>query len=162
MKLWIKREKQTGGEPTPFWKEKPLEAMTDPEWESLCCGCGICCLNRLHNRSTGKVYYTTISCRYLDLHRCRCTVYAKPFYTIPECEKMTPKIIRKLRWLPKTCGYRSVAEGRGLAWWHPLVSGDPDTVHQAGISVRNKVISETAIKPNELDHYIIRKPNTAP
>jgi len=136
--------------------------MTETEWESLCCRCGICCLNRFKDAKTGKVFFTLLSCRFLDLERCLCSVYEKPFHTVPECEKMTPDKIIKLKWLPKTCGYRSIAEGRELEWWHPLVSGDPNTVHQAGISVRSRAVSEKTIPLGDLERYIIRKPDTFP
>ncbi len=136
--------------------------MTRAEWESLCSRCGICCLNRFKDGKTGKVFFTRIACRFLDLDRCTCTVYEKPFYTVPACEKMTPENIGSLRWLPATCGYRSVAEGRDLEWWHPLISGNPDTVHQAGVSIRNKAVSEASIGLNEFEKYIMKTPNTVP
>lgn len=146
----------------PFWKQKPLGDLTSAEWESLCSKCGICCLNRLTDRKTGKVFFTKIACRFLDLDRCTCTVYAKPFFSIPECDKITPDNIGKLKWLPKTCGYRCAAEGRDLEWWHPLISGQSATVHQAGISVRNRVVSERSIPLNEFKSYIMDRPNTIP
>ncbi len=145
-----------------FWKEKPLHELTTVEWESLCSRCGICCLNRFKDGKTGKVYFTRIACRFLDIDRCTCTVYEKPFYTVPTCGKITPDNVHKLRWLPPTCGYRSVAEGRDLEWWHPLISGNPDAVHQSGVSIRNKVISECSIALSEFEKYVITKPNTIP
>lgn len=148
--------------PYPFWKQKSLREMTSAEWESLCSRCGICCLNRLTDRKTGKVFFTKIACRFLDPDRCTCTVYAKPFYSVPECEKITPENVGKIRWLPKTCGYRCAAEGRDLEWWHPLISGHPTTVHQAGISIRNRVVSEHSIPLNEFENYIMKQPNTIP
>jgi len=146
----------------PFWKIKSLHQMTETEWESLCARCGICCLNRFKDAKTGKVHYTRIACRFLDLEACTCRVYGKPFFSVPECEKMTPETIVKLKWLPFTCGYRCVAEGRELAWWHPLISGDPNTVHRAGVSVRDKVISEVSIPLGELERFIIKQPHTPP
>ena len=146
----------------PFWQTKSFKEMTEEEWDSLCCRCGVCCLHRLKNRKTGKTYFTTIACRYLDLGTCHCAVYEKRFDTETDCEKMTPDNVMKLRWLPKACGYRTVAEARDLDWWHPFVSENPDTVHQAGFSVRNKVISEDDIIAGDLLKYLIMRPNTVP
>lgn len=146
----------------PFWKEKSLHEMTPAEWEALCSRCGICCLNRFRDGKTGKVFFTRIACRFLNLDRCICTVYGKPFHTMPSCGKITAGNVHKLRWLPATCGYRSVAEGRDLQWWHPLISGDPDTVHEAGVSIRNKAVSERSIALRELEAYMMKTPNTVP
>ena len=146
--------------PLPFWKTKTLKEMTRQEWESLCSGCGICCLHRFHNQKTGKVFFTSIACKFLDTERCHCTVYERRFQQEPDCEEITPDNLITLKWLPKTCGYRSVADGRDLEWWHPLISGDPDTVHQADISMQNKVISEENVQPGDVLKYMIKRPST--
>jgi uncharacterized cysteine cluster protein YcgN (CxxCxxCC family) len=127
-----------GAEGQPFWLVKPLEAMTGSEWESLCDGCGRCCLVKLEDEDTGQIEYTDVACTLLDSNTCRCSDYANRQGRVADCVRLTPAAVRSLSWLPPTCAYRLVAEGRDLDWWHPLVSGDPDTVHLAGISVRGR------------------------
>lgn len=129
-------------EDAPYWKTKPLEAMSREEWEALCDGCARCCLLKLEDSDTREIAYTDIACRLLDHGSCRCTNYRRRTRLVPDCVDLTPEKVRRLGWLPSTCAYRLVAEGRDLAWWHPLVSGDPETVHQAGISVRGRVVAE--------------------
>lgn len=113
--------------------------MTPEEWESLCDGCGLCCLVKLEDEETGEVRYTDVSCTLFDAGACRCRDYANRSAQMPDCLRLTPQNVRRLSWLPSTCAYRLVAERRDLPWWHPLVSGDPETVHAAGISVRDRV-----------------------
>ncbi len=127
----------------PFWKTKALEDMTAEEWESLCDGCGRCCLLKLEDVDTGEISYTDIACRLLDLDACRCTDYARRREREPACMRVTPEVARSGGWLPSTCAYRLLGENRELPWWHPLVSGDPATVHEAGISVRRRVVRES-------------------
>jgi uncharacterized cysteine cluster protein YcgN (CxxCxxCC family) len=129
----------------PFWEAKRLDQMTTQEWESLCDGCGRCCLVRFEDEDTGEVIPTHVSCKLFDPETCRCTNYAKRKRYVPDCIKLTPRNIERLSWMPQTCAYRRVHEGRGLASWHPLVSGDPESVHRAGVSVRGKVISEASL-----------------
>ena len=126
----------------PFWQRKTLDEMTAEEWESLCDGCARCCLIKLEDAATGDVSYTDIACRLLDRGRCRCTRYEERSRLAPGCVTLTPELARTTRWLPSSCAYRLVAEGRELSWWHPLISGDPETVHQAGISVRGRTVPE--------------------
>ena len=126
----------------PFWEQKSLSQMTDMEWESLCDGCALCCLIKLEDADTQRISYTDIACKLLDSGTCRCTDYKNRQHTVPDCITLSTKNVKSLDWMPATCAYRLIAEEKKLAWWHPLVSGDPNTVHQAGISVRGRVIPE--------------------
>ena len=133
----------------PFWRRKTLSAMTRAEWESLCDGCGLCCLVRFEEEDSGDVIPTRVHCKLFDAGACACTDYANRKRHVPDCVKLTPGNVGDLPWMPKSCAYRRLHEGRDLAWWHPLVSGDPETVHQAGVSVRGQTISETALADPE-------------
>ena len=126
----------------PFWRIKTLDEMSRAEWESLCDGCAKCCLNKLENETTGEIQYTDVACRLLDTELCRCVSYDDRKRFVPDCRILTPRVVRQLEWLPSTCAYRLIDEGKDLYWWHPLVSGDPETVHQAAVSVRGRVVSE--------------------
>lgn len=139
----------------PFWRTKSLEEMTPREWESLCDGCGRCCLVKLEDEDTEEIHLTRLSCSMLDLNSCRCSDYANRHSKMPDCVAIDPETVRSLGWLPESCAYRLVAEGRDLAWWHPLVSGDADTVHQAGISVRGLARSEKNVAEENYHRYII-------
>ena len=140
----------------PFWQRKPLSEMTTEEWESLCDGCGRCCLQKLQDEDTDDVFYTDLACRYLDSDACRCTVYGERFERVPDCLDVSALEAEEYAWLPRSCAYRRLAEGRPLADWHPLLSGDPETVHRAGISVRDKVVPETAVPESLWEERLIR------
>lgn len=140
---------------TPFWKVKTLEQMTRREWESLCDGCGRCCLEKLENRKTGKVFFTSVACRYLDTDTCRCKAYERRRQAAPWCLILSWRLIPKIRWLPRTCAYRLLSEKKELAWWHPLVSGDPNTVREAGIWVGGKIVSSEYVHPDDLENFIV-------
>jgi len=145
----------------PFWKTKSLKEMTTPEWESLCDGCARCCLEKLEDEDTGKIYYTNVACRLLDCEACRCSDYENRMTRVRDCVKITPE--EQFFWLPKTCAYRRVAEGKDLEWWHPLVSGDPNTVHEAGISVRGRVGGvEGKVRVRDYQDYLVRWPMLDP
>jgi uncharacterized cysteine cluster protein YcgN (CxxCxxCC family) len=135
----------------PFWLDKSLDEMTAAEWESLCDGCGRCCLHKLRDEEDDSLAFTNVACRLLDTAACRCQDYAHRQAKVPDCVSLTPKAVREIDWLPPSCAYRLVAEDKPLAWWHPLVSGDPETVHQAGVSVRGRVVGEREAGPLE-DH----------
>lgn len=147
-------------EPAPFWKTKTLEEMTPQEWESLCDGCGRCCLHKLRDEETEELAFTNVACRLLDLHACTCRHYETRREQVPDCVSLTPELVRQIDWLPPSCAYRRVAEGRELAWWHPLVSGDAGDVHRAGVSVRGRAVDER--RAGELERYIVDWPGRMP
>jgi uncharacterized protein len=133
-----------------FWTDIKLADMSESQWESLCDGCGKCCLIRLEDEDTGEIYSTDVACKLLDTASCRCSNYTKRHDFVPDCVKLTPQNMGELSWLPKTCAYRLVAEEKPLFDWHPLVSGDPNSVHAAGMSVSGKVTPEGRVKTKHL------------
>ena len=144
----------------PFWTTTPLDRMTTEQWESLCDGCGRCCLHKLRDEDTEELAFTDVSCRLLDAGTCRCSRYETRRDWVPDCVSLTPQTLRDIDWLPPTCAYRRLSEGKTLAWWHPLVSGDPATVHAAGVSVRGRARDERRAGP--LEHHIVTWPGETP
>lgn len=141
----------------PFWQNKPLEKMNAEQWESLCDGCGICCLEKLEDTETGEVEYTAVACRHLDTGSCRCRIYERRHELNTDCIEMRAETIKSLHWLPNTCAYRCLAEGRDLPSWHPLVSGNPQSVYRAGVSVRDRALSALYVHPDDLEAYRIHR-----
>lgn len=142
----------------PFWKTKTLSEMTPQEWESLCDGCGRCCLVKLEDEDTGKIHFTNLACKLLDRRTCRCSDYAHRSARVPDCVRLTPENVGQLNWLPDTCAYRRLAKGQPLAWWHPLVSGRKGTVAEAGISVSGQVRSEEGVAEADLEDHLWKLP----
>ncbi|HHH39292.1 MAG TPA: YcgN family cysteine cluster protein [Sedimenticola sp.] len=139
--------------PQAFWKVKPLDALSREEWEALCDGCAKCCLHRFEDRKTRQIHYTNVCCRYLDQTSCRCSDYPNRSRNVPECCTVTLEILEDPYWLPESCAYRLLAEGRELPWWHPLVSGDPATVETSGNRVCGRVVSE--LESGVLEQHLI-------
>ncbi len=135
-----------------FWRHKPLSGLSTEEWESLCDRCGKCCLHKLEDEATGEIYFTNVACRLLDAATCRCSDYAHRAQQVSDCITLTPAELADPRWLPSTCAYRRLAEGRDLPLWHPLVTGDPMSVVRSGNSVCGRVVSET--EADDLEHII--------
>ena len=134
-----------------FWITKNLEEMNKAEWEALCDGCAACCLIQLEDEDTGERVFTRLACKLLDVGACRCTDYENRHARVPSCARVTLELLKTADWLPPTCAYRLLYEGKDLYWWHPLVSGDPETVHQAGISVRSFARNERAESVEEIE-----------
>lgn len=145
----------------PFWKTKTLAQMSETEWESLCDRCSRCCVISLEDADTGQLHWTDVSCKLFDTNACQCSDYANRKKYVPDCVKLTPKNVSKLDWLPPTCAYRLVSEGKDLYWWHPLVSGDPETVHSSRASVRGKTRPEGRLQIPGLLKRITRWPEPA-
>lgn len=142
----------------PFWKRKTLEEMTRAEWESLCDGCAKCCLAKLEDEDTLEILFTDAVCKLLDGNSCRCTDYANRSKLVPDCVHLTPKIIREVNWMPPSCAYRLIAEGKDLPSWHPLVSGETESVHRAGMSVRGRTICESEVEFEDICDHIVEWP----
>jgi len=159
----VKAAPAAQGASEPFWKTKRLSQMTQVEWESLCDGCGRCCLNKLEDVDTGATYFTNVACRLFDTASCRCKDYANRKRQVSDCVQLSPRNVKRIVWLPPTCAYRLVAEGKDLAWWHPLVSGRPETVHEAGVSVRGReTVCETKLPEEEWEQRIVAWPGKVP
>ena len=160
---WTTRRTLTGervpglsGTKAPFWERKGLEEMDRAQWESLCDGCGRCCLHKLEDADTGEVFYTNVACRMFDADSCRCRDYDNRTQHVEDCVVLKPGQTKGLTWFPITCAYRRLADGKGLEWWHPLVSGDPNTVMQAGISVRGRTVAEELVDEDQMQEHIVK------
>jgi len=129
--------------------------MSRREWERLCDGCARCCLHKIEFEDTGEIVYTHIACRFLDQHSCRCRAYADRTHLVPTCHRLTPENLEDVYFMPETCAYRLLAQGQQLPHWHPLVSGDPESVHSAGMSVRGRVVSEEDIDSSDWQAHVI-------
>ena len=142
-----------------FWAHIPLSRMTSQEWEALCDGCGKCCLNKLEDEDTGEVALTRVACRLFDDATCRCSKYADRLTHVPECIVLSPGGMAKVAYfMPETCAYRRLHEGKPLLWWHPLISGDPDSVHQAGVSAQGITVSELTTPEDDWEDFVIEEP----
>ena len=139
----------------PFWRTKTLEQMSREEWESLCDGCARCCLQKLEDEDTGEVYYTELVCHYLKEENCSCTIYQTRNEKVPNCIWLKPEHVPEFHWLPNTCAYRLISEGQDLPEWHPLVSGTKETVHLAGISVKDRVIPDNSVAEEDWEEHLI-------
>lgn len=144
----------------PFWKTKSLTEMSTEEWESLCDGCAKCCLLKLEDEDTGEIAYTRLHCKLLDAGTCKCSDYANRKAIVPDCVKLTPKKIDEIKWMPRSCAYRLVAEGQDLADWHHLVCGDRDRIHREGHSIIGRTKSEdTVLEEDQIDWIVDWKGN---
>jgi hypothetical protein len=138
-----------------FWRNTALADMSKAQWESLCDGCAKCCLVKLEDEDTAEVAYTNVVCRYMDEANCQCTQYQNRNTLVPHCVWLKPDMVEEFFWLPDTCAYRLVHEGHDLPDWHHLRSGSRSSVHEAGASVKNKVLNEQYIPDDELQEYIV-------
>ncbi|MFH1805880.1 MAG: YcgN family cysteine cluster protein [Pseudomonadota bacterium] len=143
---------------SPFWKTKSLREMSSAEWESLCDGCGKCCLHKLQDEDTDEVFYTTVGCLLFDCTSCRCKDYPNRSLLVPDCVILSPDNLDELSWMPSTCAYRLINEGTDLLDWHPLVTGNPDSTRLAGMSVSGRVVSEKDAHP-DLSRYLADWPS---
>lgn len=142
----------------PYWQTKSLDELTQAEWESLCDGCGKCCLLKLEDEDTGRVYYTDVACKLLDCETCRCTDYENRTKFVPDCVVLDVSKAKNLDWLPSTCAYRLRANNEPLPGWHPLVCGDPEMVHKMAVSVRDRVLTEGDVAEEDLEDRIVYWP----
>jgi uncharacterized cysteine cluster protein YcgN (CxxCxxCC family) len=143
-----------------FWHDKTLAEMSKAEWESLCDGCGRCCLHKLRDEDTDELSFTNVACGLLDVKTARCSDYARRKTKIPDCVQLTPKKLKKVDWLPPSCAYRRLQEGKDLPSWHPLITGRAESVIEAGASVAGRVISERDAGP--LEHHLAEWPGQLP
>lgn len=140
---------------SPFWQEKSLTEMSPQEWESLCDGCAKCCLHKLEDEDTGEVFYTDVACRLLDLDSCQCSDYSDRLSRVPDCLKLTADNLGQHTWLPSTCAYRLLSEGKALPDWHPLISGSRASVMGSQVSIKGKAVPEKTVLPDDLEDHIV-------
>jgi len=138
-----------------FWENIPLDQMSQSQWESLCDGCGRCCLQKLEDESNGEVFYTQLVCHIYDMEKNCCSDYPNRHQRVPQCVKLTPELISEFHWLPSTCTYRVLSEGKPMPQWHPLISDDPQDIAKAGISITGKVLPEQIVAEDEWEEHII-------
>ena len=143
------------GRVSDWWQDKPLAELSDTQWEALCDGCAKCCLHKLEDEDSGEIFYTKVRCRYLDEKKCHCTDYVNRSVLVPNCIDLRFVDVAALEWLPSTCAYRLRAHGEPLPDWHPLVSGDRESVHTQGVSIRGRAISEEYVHPDGYDEHIV-------
>lgn len=146
----------------PFWEDKTLDEMTEAEWEALCDGCGRCCLIKLEDEDTGELITSDVRCKLLDGDQCTCTDYENRKAKVPDCIKLTPRNVTEIKWIPTTCAYRRLAEGKGLAWWHPLISGTMQTVEDVGVSVRGRTFGEEEVAADDWEYHAVDWPEWEP
>lgn len=146
----------------PFWEEKSLSEMSQAEWEALCDGCGRCCLIKLEDEDTGTIITSDVHCKLLDGDTCECTDYPNRQRKVPDCIKLTPQNVTEIAWIPKTCAYRRLSEGKGLAWWHPLITGEMQTIVDVGVSVRGRTVNERDVKADEWEDHVVDWPEWEP
>lgn len=142
-----------------FWRNKALDELNSEEWESLCDGCGQCCLIKLQDEDTDELLHTRLACKLLDIGACSCTDYDNRHERVHDCVVISPESVSKLDWLPHSCAYRLIAEGKDLYWWHPLVSGDPNSVHEAGVSVQSWAVSEEGVPEGKMVRFVVKDPS---
>ena len=142
-----------------FWRNKTLDELSNEEWESLCDGCGQCCLIKLQDEDTEELLHTRLACKLLDIGACRCTDYDNRHERVDDCVVISAETVGVLDWLPHSCAYRLVAEGKDLHWWHPLVTGNPHSVHEAGVSVRSWAESEEGVPIGKIERFVVRDPS---
>ncbi|WP_036591802.1 YcgN family cysteine cluster protein [Oceanospirillum maris] len=144
------------GQNERFWEQKALADMNHDEWESLCDGCGKCCLHKMEDEDDGTVYYTDVACKLLDITQCHCNDYNNRKQHVPECLKLTPEDVQAFDWLPHTCAYRLIKESKPLPEWHHLLTGDKKSIHKARQSIKGRAVSEQVVHPDEMEWHIIQ------
>ncbi|GAA5013714.1 YcgN family cysteine cluster protein [Acinetobacter puyangensis] len=139
-----------------FWQKFSIDELNHAEWEALCDGCGLCCLVKLEDAETEEVAYTKVACKLLDCQTAACSDYVHRKQHVPDCIQLTPALLKQIKWLPSTCAYRRVYEGKDLPRWHYLISGDQQSVIKAKKSAAKRCISETQIHEDDIEDYIVR------
>jgi len=138
-----------------FWETKQLSEMSSEEWESLCDGCAKCCLNKLEDEDTEEIFFTRVACDLVDLESCRCTKYTERTRLVPECIDLTQHDFSEYTWLPATCAYKLLSDGQPLPPWHPLITGNKESIFEAGVAIRSFAIKESQINMDNLEEHII-------